>query len=595
MRVALLGRHAAAAWAGIVLVGCGASQPVAKTEPTVTSPRWTFREPEVEFHRRQSVPAAPTPIMGTLEGAAGDAFRVLHALPEAVHYLAYQVTDERNWRISAAHGSLVTSTYDRQRYLDVDVRVGTPVRDNTHPLPGESNDSTYEAVRLIPLADAGQALRDALWLATNDEYERARQAWLHVVATEEREQESAEEKHADFSTERPVVGIRALLSTAVDVPAWEQRVAELSAIARAYPDIMDSEVSFEVVGAHRYFVSSEGSRVQTSERRVRLSMRVSTLARDGMPLERFDAIDVHTLDGLPQLDVAKKRFARLFRDVIELRDAPLIDPYAGPALLEGRAAGVFFHEVFGHRIEGHRQDAQNEGQTFATLIGQQILPEGVDVFDDPSLFTLNGVELNGNYAFDDEGIAAQRATLVQDGVLRGFLLSRAPTRGFDKSNGHGRREMGYGVVSRQANLVVLPHRAVSRSDLDAALIAEVERQGLPYGLRFTDISGGFTQTQRFDTQAFKVMPVMAYRVYPDGRHELVRGADIEGTPLTALSKIALLADDFETFNGVCGAESGWVPVSATSPSVLVSQLEIARQEQSELKPPLLPPPGRAHD
>jgi predicted Zn-dependent protease len=273
-----------------------------------------------------------------------------------------------------------------------------------------------------------------------------------------------------------------------------------------------------------------------------------------------------------------------------LRDAPVIEPYVGPAILDGKAAGVFFHEVFGHRIEGHRQDAEHEGQTFASMVGQQIMLASLSIYDDPTISRLNGVDLNGFYLFDDEGVPAQRANLIEAGVLRGFLLSRAPARGFHHSNGHGRREPGHAVVARQANLVIDPAQTVSRETLERALLAEVSAQQLPHGLRFAEISGGFTQTQRYDTQAFKVIPVMVYKIYPDGREQLVRGVDIEGTPLTALSKIALAANDFEVFNGVCGAESGWVPVSATSPSMLLSQIEVARKEQGDAKPPLLPPP-----
>jgi predicted Zn-dependent protease len=312
-----------------------------------------------------------------------------------------------------------------------------------------------------------------------------------------------------------------------------------------------------------------------------------------MLLDRFDSVDARRLDDVPADATLRERYRQLFLDIRALQTAPVIEPYVGPAILDGRAAGVFFHEVFGHRIEGHRQDAENEGQTFASMVGQPIMDTDLDVYDDPNIERLNGVDLNGFYAFDDEGVPAERANLVQAGILRGFLMSRTPARGFLKSNGHGRREAGHSVVARQANLVVDPIRTVSRATLEQALLSEVSEQGLPYGLRFAEISGGFTQTQRYDTQAFKVIPVMVYRLYPDGRQELVRGVDIEGTPLTALSKIELAANDFEVFNGVCGAESGWVPVSATSPSLLLSQIEVARQEQSNDKPPLLPPPSPA--
>jgi predicted Zn-dependent protease len=91
-----------------------------------------------------------------------------------------------------------------------------------------------------------------------------------------------------------------------------------------------------------------------------------------------------------------------------------------------------------------------------------------------------------------------------------------------------------------------------------------------------------------------VIPLVVRKVFADGRpDELVRGVDIVGTPLTSFSKIVATGDDPEIFNGSCGAESGWVPVSAISPSILVTQIEIEKKAKEQEKPPILPPPG--HD
>ena len=274
------------------------------------------------------------------------------------------------------------------------------------------------------------------------------------------------------------------------------------------------------------------------------------------------------------------------------RRAPPAEPYIGPAILEGKAAGVFFHEIFGHRVEGHRQKNEEEGQTFAKKVGEPIMPAFISVYDDPTLARLGATDLNGFYRFDDEGVVAQRATLVASGVLRGFLLSRSPTRGFAVSNGHGRRQEGRAVVSRQGNLVVEPARTVSPEALRRLLRDEAAAQGKPYGLSFRDISGGFTNTARGGPQAFKVLPILVYRVWVDGRpDELVRGVDLVGTPLAALSRIIAASDDYQTFNGYCGAESGFVPVSATSPSLLVQQIEVERRDKGSDKPPVLPAPA----
>jgi predicted Zn-dependent protease len=220
------------------------------------------------------------------------------------------------------------------------------------------------------------------------------------------------------------------------------------------------------------------------------------------------------------------------------------------------------------------------------------MPDWITVYDDPTIASLNKTLVNGFYRFDDQGVLAQRASLVDAGVLKGFVMSRDPLIGFPESNGHGRHEPGLPAVSRQGNLVVEASRSVPDAQLKAMLIEEIKRQRKPYGMMFTDISGGFTNTQRFLPQSFKVNPVMAYRVYPDGREELVRGVDIEGTPLIALGSILAAGRTVEVFNGMCGAESGWVPVSASAPSLLLSQLEVARSDAAiGSSSPTLPPPS----
>ncbi|MES1209197.1 MAG: metallopeptidase TldD-related protein, partial [Pseudomonadota bacterium] len=343
-------------------------------------------------------------------------------------------------------------------------------------------------------------------------------------------------------------------------------------------------------------VNSEGTLVQDGRDYVRVYLQADTRADDGMELERFEGFDAASFETLAGEAAMARAADVMIADLEALREAPLADPYIGPAILEGKAAGVFFHEIFGHRVEGHRQKNEDEGQTFARKVGQAIMPAFVSVYDDPTLVRLGGVDLSGFYRFDDEGVAAQRATLVDHGVLTGFLLGRSPTRGFNHSNGHGRRQEGRAVVSRQGNLVVEPAVTVTLPALRERLKQEAQRQGKPYGLLFKDISGGFTNTTRGGPQAFKVLPILVYRVYTDGRRdELVRGADLVGTPLAALTKILAAADDYQTFNGMCGAESGYVPVSATSPSLLVEQIEVERKDKGNNKPPVLPAPsiGRA--
>lgn len=510
------------------------------------------------------------------------------------YFIAYAVTDSRLVKIRASYGALGESSDQRRRLLDVDVRVGDHHFDNTHAADarGVSSRMGRGASGPLPLDDDPEAVRRSLWLSTDAAYKAALERFGQARASH-RINIDEDDQSDDFSEEQAAVFHGQPAAIVVDRPAWEQRLRTYSALFRQYPEILRSAVELEATATTRTLATSEGTALQTGRTQVRLSFTGYVKADDGEELVRVGSIDGSSVDALPDDGTIRARIQTVIDDLLALRAAPTADPFAGPAILEGRAAAVFFHETFGHRVEGHRQKSESEGQTFARKVGERVMPSFISVFDDPGIGRLNGVELNGTYPFDDEGVAGRRAQLVDGGVLTGYLMSRAPIRGFDHSNGHGRREPGHRAVARQANLVIAPSRTTTPERLKSMLLAEIKRQGRPYGLRFREIAGGFTFTSRDLPQAFKVQPVMMFRVYPDGHEELVRGADFEGTPLTALSKILAADSDYAVFNGYCGGESGFIPVSATSPSLLVEQIEVSRKPKSDDRPPLLGPPTSA--
>jgi predicted Zn-dependent protease len=323
----------------------------------------------------------------------------------------------------------------------------------------------------------------------------------------------------------------------------------------------------------------------------RLELFIQGKADDGMDINRYYNFDWNDPAGAPDDRAVLAQCAILQKEMEGLVNAPLVEPFAGPAMLTGRAAAVFFHEVFGHRSEGFRQKDITEGQTFASKVGEQILPEFISIIDDPTQSRLDSSILLGNYPFDDEGVAAQRVTLVDKGILRNFEMSRQPINGFPQSNGHGRRQVGLAPVSRQGNLIIESSRKVTNAELRRMLIAEVRRQGKQFGLLIDDIAGGFTFTGRGQPQAFQVQPLVVYEVFADGRPDvLVRGVDIVGTPLVSLTKIMATGDTYEVFNGYCGAESGSVPVAAAAPAMLISEMEVQKKQSSTDRPPILPHP-----
>jgi predicted Zn-dependent protease len=502
------------------------------------------------------------------------------------YFMSYQVTDSQTTTISAAYGALQTSVSTRTRYLDSSLRVGNYQFDNTRLTRGLGGTPAR-----LPIDDDADAIKSLIWMKTDVDYRNAVEALLR--AKNERETSVAEQfPAADFSQEKPQVGSSSVVSINVDITKWEEKVKLYSAVFKKYPLIYGSSVYVTAEANNKYFVNTEGTSLQHGSTQARLSIIGVTKADDGMDLFRFETFEAFTIEGLPDDAKVIASIEKVAKDLMALRKAPVIEPYAGPAILSGRASGVFFHEIFGHRIEGHRQKSEYEGNTFTAKINQAVLPQFFSVADDPTLTKFGNTDLSGYYKFDEEGVPAQRVQLVQNGILKSFLMSRSPIKGFDKSNGHGRAQAGAGPVSRQGNLIVQASKTVSRAELRRLLIAEIRRQRKPFGLLFEDISGGFTNTTRFAPQAFQVNPIMVYRIYPDGRpDELVRGVDLIGTPLTVFSKIVAADDAPEIFNGICGAESGLIPVSAVSPGVLISQIEVQKRPKSKELPPILPPPG----
>lgn len=508
------------------------------------------------------------------------------------YYIAYTITDIASESIVSQLGAIYQDDASQRRLLDVDVRIGDYELDNTHQIRGGRGGfgGRGRGGDSVSLDDNAAAIRHALWRATDAQF-KAASARYQQVQTNVKTMVEEEWQADDFSREEPSVYFADDAALDIDHEAWAQRIREVSAIALDHPMIYSSQVALSATAENRYMVTSEGTRLKTGRRLLRVAVAASTKAEDGMDLSQSYIFSVSSEAALPTEAEMRDAFVGVIDQVLALREAPIVEPYTGPAILMNRASGVFFHEIFGHRIEGHRQKDVEEGQTFTKMIGEPILPEFMSVVDDPTLFNMVGEDLRGFYRYDDEGVPAQRVNLVDRGVLQTFLLSRSPLPEFNRSNGHGRREPGNDVVSRQGNLIISSDKTVSFDQLRKMLIEACREQDKPYGFVFEDITGGFTTTSRGGPQAFKVLPVVVYRVYADGRpDELVRGVDIVGTPLSCFSQITCTGDDPAVFNGTCGAESGWVPVSAVSPSILVDQIEIEKRQRSQDRPPILDPP-----
>jgi TldD protein len=527
-------------------------------------------------------------LLATMQKELARAKADLAKTDPAPYFISYTAYDQDEVQIVASYGALIASAGGHHRTADVVMHVGSPALDNTHT----DNRGSGITSGPLPLDDDPAAISRVLWELTDREYKKASPAFLKIKTNTAVHSEE-EDKSPDFSTEKPQDHIDGSVANfAFDQKIWSDRVRRLSGEFRKYPEVYNSLVIFSVSKTESTYVSTEGSGVVSPASSVRLVIQAETRADDGMDLLRVETFQALSPDQLPsEADIAS-HIPKMAEDLSALRKAPVAEPYDGPALLSGRAAAVFFHEVLGHRLEGHRQRGENEGQTFTKKVNQVVLPEFLSVSDDPTKRELNGVALAGWYQYDNEGEPAERADVIQDGVLKNFLMSRAPFKDFGQSNGHGRGQPGLMPTGRQGNLIVTSTKTVPDAQMRQKLIDEVKKAGKPYGLYFEDIEGGFTLTMRNLPQAFQVLPVMVWRVYPDGRpDELVRGVDIVGTPLAALTHISVTGDKQDVFNGVCGAESGWVPVSAVAPSMLFTEMEVQKRAKSHTRPPILSPPG----
>jgi TldD protein len=504
------------------------------------------------------------------------------------YFLSYSVSDASFVAIRAQYGALVDSSTHHERVADIQVRLGEPKLDNTH---GSHRGSAVNSMQL-PLGDDREALERSLWLATNTGYGNALDNYMRVK-TEAVVRAKEEDTSGDFSTEAAQTAIgKTAPALVVDRAAWEQRVRALSKIFRDYPNVYQNVVMLTAQNETDYFASSEGSQVVTPHVQARLVVFAVTRADDGMDMFRAQTFEAETVEGLPAQPELEAAMREMGKSLEALRKAPMTEPFNGPVILSGRAAAVFFHEVLGHRLEGQRQRGDEEGQTFTKELGKSVLPSFLSVADDPTVTKFGTTWLSGNYEYDDEGQKARHVDLIQDGVLKTFLMSRLPIASFSASNGHGRGQTGRVPNGRQGNLIVTSTKSVPEAELRRQLIEEAKKQGKPFGLYFEDISSGFAVTTRSSPQAFQVIPLVVWRVYVDGRpDELVRGVSIVGTPLAAMKRILATGDKSEVFNGECGAESGTVPVSAVAPAMLLSEMETQRQPQGTARPPILPIPG----
>lgn len=513
---------------------------------------------------------------------------------DPAYFTSFLYTTSTGWVLNARSGALFDDYELRNRSIYVESRVGDYHFDSSGnggfqmDVAANTENRTFAG----PIEPDADALRSQLWLAADQAYKNALTQYLGkkgktVYSKTEKEKEGFD----DFSREEPQVFESESLDIPFDRAEWADFARELTKRMNAVPEVVEGQVRVALEVETRYYVNTEGARIVETDGLFSFYARATGYADDGMQLQNHFQRYASSKAGLPAKDELRKAADRMVEDLVALCKAEVIDPISAPAILDAQTTGVFFHEAIGHRLEGERMRDTQEGQTFKGKVGAAILPSFIDVHDDPTMDRFAGEDLNGYYRFDTEGVPARRVTLIENGVLRNFLLSRAPIPGFGNSNGHGRGDGKLDPMGRMANLIVTSRKTVSPEALKKALMRETKRQGKPYGLILKNSRGGETMTGRVNFQAFMNVPTLIYKVDPDtGAETLVRGASLVGTPLVSISKILMTDDRPGVFNGFCGAESGFIPVSAAAPAALVGEIELQRTSSPPKRPPILPAP-----
>ena len=537
-------------------------------------------------------------LLGLLKEELAQQMKELKGEEFPPYHMNYRVIDVTSSVVSASFGALMNSQQYCSRMLVPQIRLGDEKLDNFRFNQMGAAMSRYQgpSVARLPLDEENNedAVRQAIWDEVNNRYKFAVDMYQKTKAESSVNVEE-EDKAPYFSEAKVEKYYEAPLPAekmTIDMDQWAARMKEISAVFKNQPGIMKGDAIMIYTVERRYFVNNEGTEVVQNLPYARIMVFGETKADDGMELPLNLSYFAYDPADLPANDKIIADAKEMVKTLEALRVAPVVDPYTGPALLSGPASGVFFHEIFGHRIEGQRMKSENDGQTFKKMVGQLVLPADMHVYDDPTLRKYAGEDLNGFYKYDDQGVKAERVDVVVNGKLNDFLMTRTPIDGHPRTNGHARASDGFDPVSRQSNLVIETSNPKTPEELRQLLIEEVKKQGKEYGYFFKEVTSGFTFTGKGATNSFNVTPLEVYKVFADGRpDQLVRGVDLIGTPLSMFSNIIYAGNDARVFTGMCGAESGSIPVTAISPTILVNKVETQRKAKSQDILPILPAPG----
>lgn len=532
------------------------------------------------------------------------------------YYIGYAIEDADTFTATATFGGLLSSNRNRSRIPQVDVRIGDYDFDNTnHISSGFYRGSRYDPDRW-PLDNNYGILRQCLWLATDRSYKAA----LESIARKRAllKNAAASETIADFYKVDPVRVIETVKPPTVDETAWTNMIVRLSDLFSAYPELYTSSVNVQFFRGVSYFASSEGSLARTGDMLFEIRARAETQSADGMQIHDSAGFAVLDPAALPSEAEARRAFTEVADNVRNLLKAPIGEGYSGPVLFEGAAAGQLLAQVLGDNLRIPRKPISDPGRPvpmlaseFETKLGSRILPDSFDVVDDATQKEWRGHKLAGSYPLDMEGVAPKPVSIVEKGILKSFITTRQPVKGATGSTGHARLQGSAGARSAAiGNLFVRTSQGTPASKLKGQLIDMIKQRGKPYGILVRKLDYPSSASLRELRSVLTGMssaggssrpvspPVLAYRVYPDGREELVRGLRFRGLTARALRDIVAASEESYVFDYVnngapfamIGGGGYLAPTTVVAPALLFDEVELERGQDELSKPPLVAPP-----
>jgi TldD protein len=547
--------------------------------------------------------------------------------PVQPYFIQYRLLDLEVREIVAEFGALLSSTQTRNRFMDVDARVGSYKLDSSNFVSDEGFRGFIGPTGQVGIDRDYDSLRQDLWIATDQAFKEAveaysrKQAYLSSLARQS--------DIDDFAKAGPVQLIEPRETPDWTSRNWDQEARESSTALRAFSEIHESRVTYYLVYATEYLLTSEGTEIRQNRHFAAIEAGMSTFAADGVPLNHFYATYATRPADLPGVETVRKGLNVTGTELMALRAAPTAQDYTGPVLFEARAAAPLLAQVLGPAVNGARppisfspvmeQMLGNLGgkSDWVGRLGARVLPASVSLVDDPGAKDFHGTPLIGAYAVDNEGVRAQKVTLVDSGNLKNELMSRRPGPDFNESNGHGRAAFLNDAKPTMSNLFFSSAETLPAADLKKKFLDSCRAEKLNYCLVVREMDNpvvSLLHQEDFSELLASYgggagngdrLPLVVYRVYPEtGREEVIRGARIIGLNTRALRNLAGIGNDNFVYNymqsqnngfagtalGAFGSAQVGLPASVVAPSLLFDELEVrgARGEAKRL--PLLPPP-----